>query len=894
MIFKKYHFLILLLLPVCLGNAQNFQGKVTDSLKQPMELVNVLAIPSDPQISITYSITNTKGEYKLSLNSKSDYEISVSFLGYKKSTFIKKSSSNDIEHNFILKEQDEVLGEVQINYKYQPIKVRKDTITYNMKNFLDGTENKLREALKKLPGVEVDRLGNVKVNGKKVDKLLVEGEYFFTGDTKLGVNNIPADAIVNIEVIDNFNDVAFLKGLSDSDKLVMNIKLKEGKKKFIFGDIEGGIGFEDRYSLNPTLFYYSPKTNVTSIVDINNVGEKAFSFEDYINFEGGISKIISEPNGYTDLFSSSFANSLLNEDFIFGKNEFGAINLSHKISSKIKINAYSLINQNKIETFTENTNIYLTENQTATFENRNVTARNTNFYTLNKIALKYIPSENDDVRYEAVIKTNETDGNKNLVSLTQIMTDNVTTEISNTSFEILQNFSYSKQFSQKHTSTINANFDFSNIKDNLDWKFSQPIFNTLIPLEGDEPFNLLHLEKKKKYTANLNIKHYWVLNNLNHIYPIFGVSIDNQHFKTEDFQEISTVINSFENAGFNNDITFNLLNSYFGFQYKTKINNVIIKPGIIYHYYGWDINQFSENQISTNKGQFLPELLIDWDINNSEKLTANYTLISQFKDASFYANRFNLRAFNNLFLGNENLQNTLKHQASLNYYKFSLFNGLFYNGSINYTNFINNVKNNTQLNDIDQINTAIYTSLPENSLSINGAFSKKIKKLKGTLSAGTGFLNSSQIVNSDITKYVSNNYSYSFKLETSFNKFPNIEIGLEQNFNRFSSDGFENKFTRTKPYGIMEYVFLKDFILKTDYSLTSYVNQNENEKNTFEIGNSSLFYRKEDSPWGFGIEINNIFNIEFKNQNSFDQYLITDTKTFIQPRTILFKIHFKI
>ena len=185
--------------------------------------------------------------------------------------------------------------------------VKQDTIIYRTDQFRTGEERKLREVLKKLPGVEVDREGNVSVNGKRVTKLLVEGKTFFTGDTKMGVNNIPADAVDEVVALDNYNEVAFLKGLSDSDQLALNIKLKEGKKEFIFGEVEAGAGIKERYLLHPTLFYYSPRTAVNVIGDFNNVGKKSFTLRDYMDFEGGVAGMLENPSAISGIFNSDFA-----------------------------------------------------------------------------------------------------------------------------------------------------------------------------------------------------------------------------------------------------------------------------------------------------------------------------------------------------------------------------------------------------------------------------------------------------------------------------------------------------------------------------------------------------------------------------------------------------------
>src|SRR5690606_10258730 len=177
-------------------NAQQIivSGKVTDSLQNPLSYANVLAIPESDAEQVRYAITEDNGSYKLGLSKNNTYKVTVSYLGYTPQTINISTLDKDIIKDFTLKGNLNQLDEVTLNYT-PPIVVKKDTITYKVDSFTTGEERKLREVLKKLPGVEVDKEGNVTVQGKKVTKVLVEDKTFFTGDSKLAVNNIPADAV---------------------------------------------------------------------------------------------------------------------------------------------------------------------------------------------------------------------------------------------------------------------------------------------------------------------------------------------------------------------------------------------------------------------------------------------------------------------------------------------------------------------------------------------------------------------------------------------------------------------------------------------------------------------------------------------------------------------------
>ena len=102
--------------------------------------------------------------------------------------------------------------------------------------FTNGTEKKLEDVLKKLPGVEIDSNGEIEVEGKKVQKVLVEGKEFFDGDSKVATQNIPASAIDKVQVLKNYNEVSSMKGVTNNeDNIAINIKLKEGKKSVLEG-----------------------------------------------------------------------------------------------------------------------------------------------------------------------------------------------------------------------------------------------------------------------------------------------------------------------------------------------------------------------------------------------------------------------------------------------------------------------------------------------------------------------------------------------------------------------------------------------------------------------------------------------------------------------------------
>lgn len=461
------------------GQSLTLQGSVTDSLQKPLQNANILAVPTNENAKLEFAITDARGFYALKLKANEEYNIGISYLGYKKNT-IRLTLRDDTNKNFILLESADQLDEILLKQKI-PIIVKNDTLIYNVDSFTNGTERKLRDVLKNLPGVEVDRLGNVTVNGKKITKVLVENKTFFTGDSKLAVNNIPADAVNLVEVLDNYSEIAMLKGLQESDAMAMNIKLKEDKKKFVFGDVEAGGGIKDRYVINPKLFYYSPKTSVSFIGDANNISKKSFALRDYINFEGGVKSILNGKENNFNIFSSDIAKFIANEDFTKNISQFGALNLQQAISGTTDLSSYIIGSNSNIESKDRILNQYtLPENEF--LEQRTIKNKTENFFILGKTTLNYKPSFEEEMTLSSFVKAsnNDVNGLINTVSPNENETI-ISTEILD-AIQFRQKLNYSRQLTSSNTISLEALYSYQQDKISNNWITDQPLLANLIPI----------------------------------------------------------------------------------------------------------------------------------------------------------------------------------------------------------------------------------------------------------------------------------------------------------------------------------------------------------------------------------------------------------------------------
>ena len=247
----KYLFL---LFPLTIFSQVNISGEIKDEYGNSIMGANIIAINNSSQILDGFGISNENGYYSLNLKKNTDFNIKVSFIGYNP-VELNLTLDSDLEKNFVLKQQAEALDAVELVYE-MPVEIKGDTIVYSADAFNTGTEKKLSDVLANMPGIEVNDDGRIEVEGQEVKKIQIEGRDFFDGDTKLAAQNLPAKAVGKVEVLRNFSEVGQLRNLQNNeDNFAINIRLKEGKDKFWFGEILAGTGPKDIHLIAPKIFY---------------------------------------------------------------------------------------------------------------------------------------------------------------------------------------------------------------------------------------------------------------------------------------------------------------------------------------------------------------------------------------------------------------------------------------------------------------------------------------------------------------------------------------------------------------------------------------------------------------------------------------------------------------
>lgn len=132
-----------------------------------------------------------------------------------------------------------------------PVKVSEDTVSFSARAFPVREGDGVDEMLKRLPGIEVDKDGNVTSQGTPVTKIRINGKDFFGSDVATAIKNLPADIIQNLQFIDDYGDQAKLSGIKSGEpEKILNLTIQEDKKKGYFARASAGLGNLGRYNVN--------------------------------------------------------------------------------------------------------------------------------------------------------------------------------------------------------------------------------------------------------------------------------------------------------------------------------------------------------------------------------------------------------------------------------------------------------------------------------------------------------------------------------------------------------------------------------------------------------------------------------------------------------------------
>jgi len=898
----KHIYIIVLLLITTVSYSQiKLEGVVRDSLKTPLELANIVAINQETNGLESYAITDEKGNFSIKLSKNTTYNIQVSYIGQKTFKDIISTKEINIRKDYTLF-PDNLLDEVEIVYE-MPVLVKGDTLIYNADSFKNGSERKLGDVLKKLPGVEINENGQIEVEGKVVNKLMVNGKDFFDGDTKIATKNIPSNAVDKIQVLRNYAEVGQLSGVSNNqDNVAINIKLKEGKENFWFGDITIGGGESpesELYLLQPKLFYYSPNFSFNFIGDLNNIGEVGLSSRDVRGFGGGF-RSPSRSSGTNINLGDNSLNFLTSQDNALKiESKLATGNFSYSPNKALDFSGFLIYNSSKViskeTSFVQYTDPNLGIPDEATVNSSDERSNQ----VLLKLSAAYQPNSNNQLTYDILGRTSNDSQNQTVFS-SIIGNTNQMNEV--TPFSISQNINYYY--------TLNENNIFAFEAQHL-IKNEDPFYNAILgnnpngidafdvtagALGLDTSLNNYNIGQNRRIKSNqldAKLDYYNIINAKSNINITLGTIFSKQEFNSSIFQFLTDGSKFIPTPTFNNgigtnNIEYNFSDVYLGVHYRFKSGKFTVTPGFSLHAYGNKNSQFGQ-VIENNFFRFLPDFETRIQFKKGESLTFRYEMRNQFTDVTRLAKGLVLNNYNSIQYGEPDLQNALSHNVSLFYSSFNLFNYTNVFARAAYSSNIDQIRGLTNFENVIRTSTFFNSNFADENVNVSGRVQRTFGKVRANINASFNYSKNNQFIQGQQSVNERYTQSYTPGIRTNFMIAPNVSLSYRYSESRNSQGGRDTKFVTTAPTIDFDAYILKKITFRTDYS---YTNQDLGDGNSqsFQNWNASLSYRKNrDAKWEYEIKATNILDIDSQVRNNANNFSVFSSETFIQPRFITFR-----
>lgn len=293
-------FLCLLVASAIHAQTTVVSGIVADTSEKKPLANAIVSLLSKDSVLIRFTRTDQSGRFQLQANKPGPLLVMVSYPKF--ADFIDEvpnSGANVDLGKINLIKKSVLLEEVIVSQKIGAIRMKGDTLEFRADSFAVRQGANVEELLKKLPGLQVNKKGEITAQGEKVQKVLVDGEEFFSDDPAVVTQNLRADAIDKVQVFDKKSDQAAFTGIDDGEKQkTINLQLKEDRKKGYFGKAKLGGGLPNFFENDAMINVFKGKRKIAAYGTMSNTGKAGLSWQDNNKFGGGDNFEFNEDEGY--------------------------------------------------------------------------------------------------------------------------------------------------------------------------------------------------------------------------------------------------------------------------------------------------------------------------------------------------------------------------------------------------------------------------------------------------------------------------------------------------------------------------------------------------------------------------------------------------------------------
>lgn len=886
---RKFIFSILILFLVGsrIGIAQTqIRGVVQNDNQETLFSANVLLKDSLGIEILAYTYTDNKGEFAMTTDAIGEHILFVSYFGYenKEIPLNLSDAQSEKQVNLTLQNSSFELGEVFIQADLQ-IRVTNDTINFKTKFFADGTEQTVEDLLKRIPGLQIDDNGVIKVGDQEIERLMIDGDDLFEKGYKLLSKNMPAYPIEEVEILNKYSNNPLLKGIEESDKVALNLKLSEDSKRIWFGNIKTSLGNDSYYQFKGNLMNFGKNTKFYFLTNLNNLGYDA---------TGDIQHLIrpfryNEPasigdnqqvNGLLNLSSSTLGFNRNRTNFNNAK--LLSFNAIFNPTENTKIKTLGFFNQDIID-FQRNTlDVVNTENTNFT-NTEDYTIRNKKRITFGKLDITHTFSKTKRLESETKFNYGRFSDGSNLLFNDISTVESL--EHQNRLFD--QKLNYTNRF--KNGKAILFTGRFINENTPKTYHVDKFLYSDLFP-QTPEADNILQNSQNKMQFVGFNAH----LLDRKENGDLLELQFGNEYRKDQLASEFSLLEGQSllaQPEAYQNEINYQVNNLYFKSKYRYKLGDLGITGTLNFHQL---FNNLENNTRSSHQNPFFihPSIGLDWEINSSNKITSSYSYNTTNANVLDVYDNYFLTGYRSFTKGTGDFHQLNASNFFLNYRLGDWMDRLFINTTLLYLKNHDYLSTHTVL----QQEYASYDKIlvkDQEVLSIQSNADYYLESLSSSLRINMGYTKSefeNKINDSELRKVQAHDYTYGLEFRSMFNGIFNFHIGTKWTKNDIKTT-LKNSFTDNSSFADLSFIFSKKFDAKIQSE--RYYFGNLKNKDTYYFLDFDVRYQLIESKLTLSLSGRNLLNTKTFSNISISDIGTSTTEYRLLPRIALLKMEYR-
>lgn len=884
---QKTHLLTCCIIVFCAFNAAGqteISGNVKNEKGVNLSAVLVTLLQVTDSSIVSYDYTNETGNYTLTTDSRNaDFLLQVSGLTVVSQGRIIKNTSQT--QNFIVAEKEITLKEVIV--KAPKITFSHDTLNYMVSSFATDKDWSIGDVLKKMPGIDVDESGQIKYQGKPINKFYIENMDLLQGRYGIATNNVPAKDVSTVQVLENHQPVKAMDSVRISDQAAINLKLKEGVKGTLNLMALTGAGAIDNaqpvlWNAELTAMFFGKTFQNISTYKTNNTGED-------------LSRELRSFTSSTQLNPTQITNIQMPTPPNISQNRY-LFNNSHSLT----LNNIKGFGKDKDKTLNFNLIFY-----------HDVEKRNSDefssYFMENDSALKIRELINSQVKtdlLEAEIRYNENENARYINNYTHLAGSwerddgdifnnfNINQKLYRPSLKAENTFNLVKSNGEKGVELL-SQIGFVSTPQNL--TVTPGLYADLLNNDSDFPkiqqnarINTFATDDRLSLLSAVKIGQI-------RLNPTLHLRINSDFLNSELFaaNELGNALTIPPDSMKNNLVRTEIEPSLgIGVDYKIGKLKINADLPISYYYFNLENKIFPSINNNVQKLYFEPSVHLQYVLNQKLEFNAQYANMMQTNGIEELYSGFILQSYRNINRYDSRFASYRTNFASLDISFKNIFQMLFINGNIMYNNRKSNVVevqtfyNNLQISSLKEQPNTMQTIIFSGKISKGFDFWRIVTGINTSYSISLA----QQIRQNNLVNGKNNIYDLSFNLSAVPHSVFKFGITSEWQQSRFAIDG-ESSYpviTGVNNKINLDFTLFKNASLGTNFE--HYYNSTENK--TMFFGDILLNYMLQKIR--FELSWNNIFNTKYYSTSYYSNLNEYRYNYAIRPANVVLKVRFAI